>query len=84
MKRYVIKNCPSHFNNVQMLEFSEGDCNSDKVTETYCKDNTDCLMKRIVEICKKGINSKDCYSRMYGGMFYCKPILELLEIEECE
>ena len=53
MSKYVIKNCPAHFNSVRMLEFSEGDCNSDKVAGAYCKNITDCVMKQIVDECKE-------------------------------
>ncbi len=81
--KYIIKNCPAHFNNVQMLEFSEGDCNSDKVRGAYCKDNSFCPLKQIVEKCKSDIGSKN---NMFLVSRYdlAGKILELLEIEECE
>ena len=51
MSKYIIKNCPAFLDDVQLLEFSEGTCNSLQNHRTYCQDCTDCVMKQIYDLC---------------------------------
>lgn len=76
--KYVIKNCNC---------YGFGDtCLSNNADRLYCKDITDCLLKRIVDECK------DYKLIAYEGEFYkliqenakAKEILELLELEEVD
>ena len=36
-------------------------------------------INKIKQIAEKGVNSTDCYERMYGGRMYCKPVLNVIE-----
>ena len=45
MSKYVIKNCPCYFNK------PEADCWADQLS--WCKNINDCVMKQIVELCRK-------------------------------
>ena len=87
---YVIKNCPC-YNNERFI----GGFLDDKATFcTYygkkCQDCTDCVMKRIVELCKhiKSINKTNSYVGEYIEFTQHSPlaneILELLDIQEIE
>lgn len=67
--KYIIKNCPAFLDDVQLLEFSEGTCNSLQTHRTYCQDCTDCVLKQIVK---------------QAGYCLCPEILELLDIQEVE
>lgn len=67
--KYIIKNCPAFLDDVQLLEFSEGTCNSLQNHRAYCQDCTDCLSKQIVK---------------QAGYCLCPEILELLDIQEVE
>lgn len=72
--KYIIKNCPAFLDDVQLLEFSEGTCNSLQNHRTYCQDCTDCVMKQIVDILRKntckpeecGMNKPDWNGEVYG------------------
>ena len=77
--KYVIKNCSA-------LRWSRRHfkCCSEYSDFKKCEDREDCLIKQIVELCKKALNSDDCYERMYGGKMCCQPILDLLDVEEVE
>lgn len=82
---YVIRNCPAK-------DFGYKTCsNSDKP----CKDIPNCLLKQIVELCKKARNERDLaflkikftgaeIAKLYGKVDFAKEILELLEIEEVD
>ena len=74
MSKYVIKNCPA-FNYDCMLS-----CKSSCTDEKYCHKCTDCVMKKIVELCK----SKKESSYTFAVAFFADTILKLLNIEECE
>ena len=80
--KYIIKNCDS---------YNFGCCLSTNGTKLYCqcKDITDCLLKRIVELCDSN-TSKVLYEgetskiKFVEGNPLAEKILKLLETEECE
>lgn len=88
--KYIIKNCPLYVDNCDC-----SCCNLD-VMEEKCQDCTDCLLKRIVELCKQkiefckncskfadvNIDCVECDERGEATLGKC--ILSMLEIEECE
>lgn len=84
MKKYIIKNCPAFLDDVQLLEFSEGTCNSLQTHRTYCQDCTDCVLKRIVEMCQTYKKVECCQLTEYARREVAMKILDMLEIEECE
>ena len=95
MSKYIIKNCPAFLDDVQLLEFSEGTCNSLQNHRTYCQDCTDCVLKQIVELCKdyyknceiegNCIDDRTCTSCFFGGgNELAQDILSNLDIEEVE
>lgn len=83
--KYVIRNCPA------ILRVSKV-CNSyDKALDDpcLCKDCTDCILKQIVELCKK----KDYFVKRFPNTEFSSgvknselafDILRLLQIEEVE
>lgn len=87
--KYVIKNCPACYS---ILGKEEYIC--DLYNDRKCQDCTDCVLKRIVELCKdaksecscKNPNPDiDCFECTSGGRAdMAKEILQLLEIEEVE
>jgi hypothetical protein len=69
---YIVKNCPAkYFAGATNMKCSElgGDCDT----------KTDCVMKQIVELCKKQHNT--C---IFAVAFLADRILQLLDIEEVE
>lgn len=68
MNKYIIKNCPLYVDNCDC-----SCCNLDIIGE-QCKNNTDCLLKRIVDKAKN--------ASPYN--FLTEDILRMLEIEEYE
>lgn len=76
MKKYIIKNCPAY----------KGCC-TNEFRQGLCSDISDCLLKRIVELCKITEYRVFNHKREVIGI---KPsllagrILSLLEIEEAE
>lgn len=89
---YVIRNCPCFdTHNTQCL-----DTPTMPITEmVLCQDQTDCLLKRIVEICKdypkqceiegNCIDDRLCSTCFLGGgCELAEEILGMFEIEECE
>lgn len=97
MNKYIIKNCPSlnQARNLcnEIISTCCADYNMGKEV-VWCKDCTDCLLKRIVKKCKTHLNfcdncdgdvNIDCIDCTQGGKaIMSNYILELLEIEECE
>ena len=77
--KYIIRNCPAFLDDVQLLEFSEGTCNSLQNHRTYCQDCTDCIMKQIVASCENKIDTE-----FNSGSMFAEEILELLDIQEVE
>ena len=100
MKKYIIKNCPKLANTNRRIGAIFDTCGGidyDTDEFEYCKDIPDCLLKRIVELCKAESEPQYLYERdrtgkavailsvKYNqGAKLAKKILELLEIEECE
>lgn len=78
MIKYIIKNCPCY------MSQPEADCWADQLS--WCENCTDCVLKQIVEKCKKVQELE--YQK--GGLKYRSPskakfgreILQLLDIEE--
>ena len=79
MSKYIIKNCPA---------IQQGTC------EKYgmCQDCTDCVMKQIVEMCKKEIKvyrntllpNDGTNTLHFGRQSFAYDILQLLDIQEVE
>ena len=99
MSKYEIRNCPAYIH--RPLSTHDRVCLlGDKVKPNhkelyvYCKDCTDCVMKQIVELCKrdknfcvncksKADNNIDCIECIEGGRAQlAQDILQLLKIEE--
>lgn len=75
MSKYIIKNCD--------CILSSGRCNVKSLV--YCQDCTDCVMKQIVELCKKNLNSLETYVDVRSlECTVLQNILQLLDIQEVE
>ena len=70
MSKYIIKNCP---------EYNYGLCSSPSITEQGCVYCTNCVMKQIVEECKKHLGSSNIPLRILTNEF-----LQLLDVQEVE
>ncbi len=83
--KYIIKNCPALC--FPLKDNPECECN-ESVFNNACKDISDCLLKQIVEKCRK--NQEIVYETNFGVLTAYKKgsisdeILKMLEIEECE
>lgn len=77
--KYIIKNCPSCF-----LCSDKHVC--DENNDKYCKDITDCVMKQIVEKCKRtlSINKGSDNEFTLGKMTFAEFILKDIDIQEAE
>lgn len=80
MRKYIIKNCTSY------CEFEKEYTCGVETKELFCEDNTDCLLKQIVEKCK-GVQEKfyDAVHSRYlspSKAKFAREILDLLQIEE--
>lgn len=81
MKKYIISNCPCYDNRI----WQEPTCNTNALD---CQNISDCLLKRIVELCKKektiicNIDGKEQILKAYYHTHIGDKVLELLEIEE--
>jgi hypothetical protein len=89
-KKMIIQNCPAFLDDIQLLEFSKGTCNSLQNHRAYCQNCTDCVLKQIVELCKNidcpcEYQGADCWecSRI-GAKTFADKILKLLDIQEVE
>ena len=81
--KYIVKNCPA-------LLIS-GICNGRNVKGLACKNATDCLIKQVIEKCKK---KKEWFSKLPDGVAFDlttllgsnlqDEILQLFETEECD
>lgn len=71
---YIVKNCPAILPMTKL-------CDSESIFNcgTYCKYCTDCVIKQVIEKCKK--IAKDHYWGMREIRF-SKEILQLFDIEE--
>ena len=83
MSKYIIKNCP-------VYNTKHSICNK-KSKVIKCSDITDCLLKQIVEKCKKAINTydngeyyEDDVDTFMGESIMAQSILDLLDISEVE
>lgn len=84
--KYIIKNCPACILDPSCC--AQWHINNGNAKD--CSDITDCVIKRIVNICKAEKDKGFCMTR-YGakvpvseGWDLACEILQLLEIEECE
>lgn len=85
IRKYIVKNCPSAYQDYRMRYLC--DYNYDEP----CKDCTDCLIKQVIEKCKK---KKEWFSKLPDGVAFDLTtllggnlqdvILQLFEIEEFE
>lgn len=74
--RYVILNCPANYQN---------NCRTAKVNECNCQDCTDCVMKQIVELCKRTCEMRYTNYCLGAKKYYgYGQILKLLDIQEVE
>ena len=80
-EKYIIKNCPCYWH------IGEDDgCSLENMK--LCEDDTDCVLKRVIELCKE-VNTKfyDSVHQRYlspSKAKFARQILELLDIEEIE
>lgn len=87
--KYIIKNCPCFWH------IGEDDgCSLENMK--LCEDDTDCVMKQIVELCRERSNKcerckgfedyqpTDCLSCSNDDVILANDILQLLDIEEVE
>ena len=70
--KYIIKNCPAYVKNGYRHS-----CGCRETTEYYCIDNSDCLLKQIVKICREEMR----FSRK-SDLALATDIMSFLEIEE--
>lgn len=86
MSKYIIKNCPCYD-----TEYEE--ClNTFRDEYKKCYDRTDCVMKQIVEKCKKEIRvyrntilpNDGTNTLHFGRQSFAYDILKLLDIQEVE
>lgn len=71
--KYIIRNCPSFYRDF---------CGADD-TDYFCCDETDCVMKRIVEMCKETLEQENDPINALE-MSFAQKILKLLDIQEVE
>ena len=73
--KYIIKNCPETFQNIDDNYVCPSVCRQEGFP-VYCKNTTNCLLKRIVELCA---------NKYYKDVYKLEDkILNLLEIEEVQ
>ena len=96
MKKYIIKTCPNcyiHNRFICGLTYQHSGFKSETETYKYCKDITDCVMKRIVELCNKAthedlIPSCDVYktadevSQLFGRAYFAGETLRMQGVIE--
>ena len=86
--KYIVKNCPSYSNGCI-------GCTAYRVSSCFCERCTDCLIKQVIEKCKKEVICDDCElqgttkcdARLCTNFYlndFAQEILQLFEIEECE
>lgn len=73
MTKYIVKNCPAYIINGQCAMNGENDSPFEPVP---CKDRTDCLMKKMVELCMNYPEKPDSS--------LSNRILQTLQLEEVE
>lgn len=72
---YIVKNCPA-ITEYKFPDKVHKDCC--QCTYGYCKD-IDCIIKQVIEECKRGINYSQCNCGAIGNLVN---ILQLFDIEE--
>lgn len=85
MKNYIVRNCPA-LNHLSELSLIANDNSLKKcyicyMQPNFCKDITDCVMKRIVERCSL---YEFNYPVNQAIIMLTQNIKDMLEIEECE
>ena len=86
MSKYIIKNCPAIYSDEYCKE------NTYEDGSIHCQDCTDCIMKQIVEKCKKEIRvyrntllpNDGTNTLHFGRQSFAYDILQLLDIREVE
>lgn len=82
--KYIIRNCPC-FNEGHPVLADYGECLSLTSEIQVCQDCTDCILKQIVELCKKELNSLETYVDVRSlECVILQDILKLLDIQEVE
>lgn len=80
MSKYIIKNCPCYVqyeNSLHLCCDGQGD--------GECQDCTDCVMKQIVELCKRTCEMRYTNYCLGAKKYYgYGQILKLLDIQEVE
>lgn len=77
--KMIIRNCPA-------FDSKYNECHSKiEPHKLYCMDCTDCVMKQIVELCKRTCRMR-CTNDCSGTKKHCGygQILQLLDIQEVE
>lgn len=84
MSKYIIKNCPCFFEENE--EVNDYTCSWCGTEELACQDCTDCIMKQIVEKCKRtlSINKGSENEFTLGKMTFAEFILKDIDIQEVE
>lgn len=90
MNKYIIKNCPNITYCPSHKEYECGLCLEGENYKRKCSDNTNCVLKQIVELCKSACI--DCSSIKRVTYIQCKDlnncktarILTFLDIQEVE
>ena len=78
MSKYIVKNCPAY-----NVDSEYWDCMHPDTESLSCKDCTDCLIKQVIEKCKKECDpTNDDWCRDKENL--SREFLQLFEIEECE
>ncbi len=90
MNKYIVKNCPSiKWSDTDMEDWENlTDCKQ-YTCGVLCQDCNDCLIKQVIEKCKKEdyFVLKYPHSQHQEGVLnstLANEILQLFEIEECE
>ena len=87
--KYVIKNCPN-LSHAIMADGTERHFQCGLEIDKYCQDCTDCVMKQIVDKCKKEIRvyrdtllpNDGTNTLHFGRQSFAYDILQMLDIEE--
>ena len=91
MNKYIIKNCPC-IKHSDEIEFDNRCMSTQDDKLFFCENNIDCVMKQIVEKCKKEIKvyrntllpNDGTNTLHFGRQSFAYDILKLLDIQEVE
>lgn len=83
-KKMIIRNCPCFFEENE--EVNDYTCSWNDTEELACQDCTNCLLKRIVEKCKRtlSINKGSENEFTLGKITFAEFILKDIDIQEVE